>query len=466
MLKLSKISYSISGKPLFEDASATLPSGHKIGLVGRNGAGKTTLFRLLRAELALEGGHIELPKNARIGGVAQEVPSSEITLLDSVLSQDTERSDLLKEAETAKDAERIADIHARLADIEAWSAEARAASILNGLGFSQAQIAMPCSAFSGGWRMRVALAGVLFAAPDLLLLDEPTNYLDLEGALWLESYLMRYPHTVLVISHDRGLLNRSVTSILHLEDRKLTLYNTPYDGFAKTRAARIAAAQAVAKKQEARRAHLQSYVDRFRYKADKAKQAQSRLKAISKLEPISLPQEAALKRFTFPEPEELSPPILSIENGEAGYNGTPVLKKLDLRIDQDDRIALLGQNGQGKSTLAKLIADRLTPMAGRVVRSSKLRIGFFAQHQLDELRREETPFEHIKRLRPAKTPAQIRAILGGFGIGSEQADTTVQGLSGGQKARLSLLIATLDAPHLLILDEPTNHLDIESREAL
>lgn len=466
MLKLSKISYSISGKPLFEDASATLPSGHKIGLVGRNGAGKTTLFRLLRAELALEGGHIELPKNARIGGVAQEVPSSEITLLDSVLSQDTERSDLLKEAETAKDAERIADIHARLADIEAWSAEARAASILNGLGFSQAQIAMPCSAFSGGWRMRVALAGVLFAAPDLLLLDEPTNYLDLEGALWLESYLMRYPHTVLVISHDRGLLNRSVTSILHLEDRKLTLYNTPYDGFAKTRAARIAAAQAVAKKQEARRAHLQSYVDRFRYKADKAKQAQSRLKAISKLEPISLPQEAALKRFTFPEPEELSPPILRIENGEAGYNGTPVLKKLDLRIDQDDRIALLGQNGQGKSTLAKLIADRLTPMAGRVVRSSKLRIGFFAQHQLDELRREETPFEHIKRLRPVKTPAQIRAILGGFGIGSEQADTTVQGLSGGQKARLSLLIATLDAPHLLILDEPTNHLDIESREAL
>ncbi len=466
MLKISNISYSVEGRSLFDGASATIPDGHKVGLVGRNGTGKTTLFRLIRAELALEGGSLSLPSQAQIGGVAQEVPSNEVSLIDTVLAAHSERASLLAEAETATDPIRIADIQTRLSDIDAWSAEARAASILKGLGFDREKQAMPCSAFSGGWRMRIALAGVLFAQPDLLLLDEPTNYLDLEGAIWLESYLAKYPHTVIIISHDRGLLNRSVGSILHLEDRKLTLYNGAYDTFAKTRAARLATAEAEAKKQAARRAHLQSYVDRFRYKADKARQAQSRLKAIARLEPITRPQEAALRRFSFPEPEELSPPILRVEDGIVGYDGTAVLSKLDLRIDQDDRIALLGQNGEGKSTLAKLISDRLTPMAGRVVRSSKLRIGYFAQHQVDELHVDETPLDHIRRLRPSKTPAQIRAILGGFGIGAEQAKTLVGRLSGGQKARLSLLLATLDAPHMLILDEPTNHLDIESREAL
>lgn len=466
MLKISNISYSVEGRPLFDGASATIPDGHKVGLVGRNGTGKTTLFRLIRAELALEGGSLSLPSRAQIGGVAQEVPSNEVSLIDTVLAAHSERASLLAEAETATDPIRIADIQTRLSDIDAWSAEARAASILKGLGFDREKQAMPCSAFSGGWRMRVALAGVLFAQPDLLLLDEPTNYLDLEGAIWLESYLAKYPHTVIIISHDRGLLNRSVGSILHLEDRKLTFYNGAYDTFAKTRAARLATAEAEAKKQAARRAHLQSYVDRFRYKADKARQAQSRLKAIARLEPITRPQEAALRRFSFPEPEELSPPILRVEDGIVGYDGTAVLSKLDLRIDQDDRIALLGQNGEGKSTLAKLISDRLTPMGGRVVRSSKLRIGYFAQHQVDELHIDETPLDHIRRLRPSKTPAQLRAILGGFGIGAEQAETLVGRLSGGQKARLSLLLATLDAPHMLILDEPTNHLDIESREAL
>ena len=466
MLKISNISYSVEGRPLFDGASATIPDGHKVGLVGRNGTGKTTLFRLIRAELALEGGSLSLPSRAQIGGVAQEVPSNEVSLIDTVLAAHSERASLLTEAETATDPIRIADIQTRLSDIDAWSAEARAASILKGLGFDREKQAMPCSAFSGGWRMRVALAGVLFAQPDLLLLDEPTNYLDLEGAIWLESYLAKYPHTVIIISHDRGLLNRSVGSILHLEDRKLTFYNGAYDTFAKTRAARLATAEAEAKKQAALRAHLQSYVDRFRYKADKARQAQSKLKAIARLEPITRPQEAALRRFRFPEPEELSPPILRVEDGIVGYDGTAVLSKLDLRIDQDDRIALLGQNGEGKSTLAKLISDRLKPMAGRVVRSSKLRIGYFAQHQLDELHIDETPLDHIRRLRPSKTPAQLRAILGGFGIGAEQAETLVGRLSGGQKARLSLLLATLDAPHMLILDEPTNHLDIESREAL
>ena len=466
MIKLEDISYSVAGRPLVEHASAAIPTGHKVGLVGRNGTGKTTLFRVIRGEIALETGAITIPKGARIGGVAQEVPSNHVSLIDSVLACDTERAALMSEADTATDPTRIADIQTRLADIDAWSAEGRASSILKGLGFDIDKQSMPCSAFSGGWRMRVALAGVLFSQPDLLLLDEPTNYLDLEGAIWLETYLAKYPHTVIIVSHDRGLLNRAVGGILHLEDKKLTFYQGNYDTFARTRAARLAVAESEAKKQDARRAHLQSYVDRFRAKADKAKQAQSRLKAIARMEPISRPQEAALRRFTFPNPEELAPPILRLDGAVAGYGDHVVLRNLDLRIDQDDRIALLGQNGEGKSTLSKLIADRLAPIAGDVVRSSKLRIGYFAQHQVDELHLDETPLDHIRRLRGGKTPAQLRAILGGFGIGAEQADTKVGQLSGGQKARLSLLLATLDAPHMLILDEPTNHLDIESREAL
>ncbi|MFD0979778.1 ABC-F family ATP-binding cassette domain-containing protein [Tropicimonas aquimaris] len=466
MLKLTDISYSVEGRPLIEHATAVIPTGHKVGVVGRNGTGKTTLFRLIRGELTLETGSIEVPRGARIGGVSQEVPGNEVSLLDTVLAADTERAALMAEAETATDAARIAEVQTRLADIDAWSAEARASSILRGLGFEPEEQAMPCSAFSGGWRMRVALAAVLFSQPDLLLLDEPTNYLDLEGALWLETYLTRYPHTVLIVSHDRALLNRSVGAILHLEDRKLTLYQGPYDTFAETRAARLAAAESEARKQEARRAHLQSYVDRFRYKADKARQAQSRLKMIARMKPISTPQEAALRRFTFPEPEELPPPIIATEGAAVGYGETTVLSRLSLRIDQDDRIALLGRNGEGKSTLSKFLAGRLEAQKGRITRSGKLRVGYFAQHQVDELYVDETPLEHLRRLRPDEAPAKLRARLGGFGIGAEQADTTVGRLSGGQKARLSLMLATLDAPHLLILDEPTNHLDIESREAL
>ncbi|MFV0360623.1 ABC-F family ATP-binding cassette domain-containing protein [Tropicimonas sp.] len=466
MLKLSDISYSVEGRPLIEHASAVIPTGHKVGLVGRNGTGKTTLFRLIRGELALETGTIEVPRGARIGGVAQEVPGNEVSLLDTVLAADTERATLLAEAETATAPARIAEVQMRLADIDAWSGEARAASILRGLGFAPDEQALPCSAFSGGWRMRVALAAVLFAEPDLLLLDEPTNYLDLEGALWLENYLKRYPHTVLIVSHDRALLNRSVGAILHLEDRKLTLYHGPYDTFAETRAARLAAAEAERRKQDARRAHLQSYVDRFRYKADKARQAQSRLKMIARMKPISTPQEAALRRFSFSGPEELSPPIIATEGAALGYGERTVLSRLSLRIDQDDRIALLGRNGEGKSTLSKFLAGRLEVQKGRITRANRLRVGYFAQHQVDELYVDETPIDHLRRLRPDRAPGQLRTILGGFGIGAEQAETVVGRLSGGQKARLSLMLATLDAPHLLILDEPTNHLDIESREAL
>ncbi|WP_054009111.1 ABC-F family ATP-binding cassette domain-containing protein [Cypionkella psychrotolerans] len=466
MLKIEDITYSVEGRPLFEGASATIPTGHKVGLVGRNGAGKTTLFRLIKKELALESGDISMPSRARIGGVAQEVPSSSTSLIDTVLAADTERAALLLESETAHDPHRIAEIQHRLNDIDAWSAEGRAANILKGLGFDTEAQQRPCSDFSGGWRMRVALAGVLFAQPDYLLLDEPTNYLDLEGALWLESYLQKYPHTVLIISHDRGLLNRSVTGILHLDNKKLTYWSGPYDQFARQVAERRSVLQAEARKQADKRAHLQAFVDRFKAKASKAAQAQSRVKMLEKMETITAPEDAKKVVFTFPVPEELSPPIINMEGVAVGYGGPPILKKLSLRIDQDDRIALLGRNGEGKSTLSKLLAGKLVACEGKMVQSSKLRIGYFAQHQVDELHIDETPLQHVMRLRPAEGQPRLRARLAGFGLMADQAETAVGRLSGGQKARLSLLLATIDAPHLLILDEPTNHLDMESREAL
>ncbi|MFT5000102.1 MAG: ATP-binding cassette subfamily F protein 3 [Planctomycetota bacterium] len=466
MLRISDITFSVQGRQLFEGASAVIPTGHKVGFVGRNGTGKTTLFNLITEQLVLEDGSISVPKGARIGGVAQEAEVSEMSLLDTVLEADTERTSLLAEAETATDPIRIGDIHGRLADIDAYSAESRAASILSGLGFDQAAQALPCSEFSGGWRMRVALAGVLFAQPEILLLDEPTNYLDLEGTIWLEAYLAKYPHTVLVISHDRELLNRSVNAILHLENRKLTLWTGGYDQFDKLRREKQEQASAAKKRQDARRDHMQSYVDRFRYKASKAKQAQSRLKMIEKMPVISLDGEGATIAFNFPSPEELAPPIVKLEDVTVGYDGQAVLRNLDLRIDQDDRIALLGANGQGKSTLSKLLAGKLEAMSGNIHASSKLRIGYFAQHQVDELKLDETPIQHMRRLRPGETPGRLRSRLAAGGLGAEQAETLVGKLSGGQKSRLSLLIATIDAPHILILDEPTNHLDIQSREAL
>ncbi|KIT17849.1 ABC-F family ATP-binding cassette domain-containing protein [Jannaschia aquimarina] len=466
MLRINDLAYSVAGRPLLEGASVTVPSGHKVGIVGRNGTGKTTLFRLIRGELTPDAGEISLPERARVGGVAQEAKADDRTLVETVLSHDTERAALMAEAETATDPGRIADVQARLTDIDAWSAEARAATILAGLGFDEAAQVRRTRDFSGGWRMRVALAGVLFSAPDLLLLDEPTNYLDLEGALWLEQYLAGYPHTVLIISHDRGLLNRAVGHILHLEDKRLTLYTGGYDTFARTRAERRAVQAAEAAKQEVRRAHLQSFVDRFKAKASKAKQAQSRVKMLERMETIRAPEDAARTVFTFPEPEQLAPPILRMEGASVGYDGPPVLRRLDLRIDQDDRIALLGRNGEGKSTLSKALVGELQAAEGRRHASSKLRIGYFAQHQVDALHLDETPLDHLRRERPDEAPAKLRARLATFGLGADHAEVEVGRLSGGQKARLSLLLGTLDAPHLLILDEPTNHLDIESREAL
>ncbi|WP_296424984.1 ABC-F family ATP-binding cassette domain-containing protein [Yoonia sp.] len=466
MLKISDITYSVEGRTLVEHATVTIPTGHKVGLVGRNGSGKTTLFRIIRGEMVLDTGSVTIPRGWKIGGVSQEVPGNEVSLIDTVLRADQEREALLAEAETATDPERIAEVQTRLADIEAWSAEARAATILKGLGFTHEEQQMPCSAFSGGWRMRVALAAVLFSEPDLLLLDEPTNYLDLEGALWLEAYLVKYPHTVLIVSHDRELLNRSVGGILHLEEKGLIYYTGTYDMFAKQRAQTRALMASAAKKQDAKRQHLQAFVDRFKAKASKAKQAQSRVKALEKMETIRAPEDAARTVFTFPEPEELSPPIIATEAAAVGYGTTIVLHDLNLRIDQDDRIALLGRNGEGKSTLSKMLSGRLDVAHGKMTLSNKLRIGFFAQHQVDELFIDETPLQHLMRERAHEGQAKLRARLAGFGLGADQAETEVGRLSGGQKARLSLLLATLPAPHLLILDEPTNHLDIESREAL
>ena len=466
MLSLSKLYYAIEGKPLFENASAMIPTGHKVGIVGRNGTGKTTLFKLIKGDIALDGGTIDMPSYFRIGGVEQEAPASDSSLLETVLMADEERDALLQEAETATDANRIAEIYQRLGDIDAYSAEARASAILSGLGFDHEAQLRPCHEFSGGWRMRVALGAVLFSRPDLLLLDEPTNYLDLEGAYWLEQFLAKYQQTALIISHDRELLNRSVTGILHLSQHDLTYYTGSYDQFDAERRAKLEQLDSMKRKQDAQRAHIQSFVDRFRAKASKARQAQSRLKQLEKMQPIAAISENAVAGFSFPTPAALRPPLITIEKGQVGYDGKAILSQLHLRLDSDDRIALLGANGEGKSTLSKLIADRLPLMAGDMAKSSKLRVGFFAQHQLDELVEGDSAYQHIVRLRPEESEKHLRTKLGGAGFNNDIVDMPVEKLSGGQKARLLMLIATIDAPHILILDEPTNHLDIESREAL
>ena len=466
MLTIQGLSFRIDGKLLFSEASALIPAGHKIGIVGRNGSGKTSLFKLIKGDWHPEGGSITVPGHYRIGSVEQEAPATDHSLLETVLAADEERASLLAEAETAEAADRIAYIHQRLADIQSHSAEARAATILHGLGFDMAAQKQPCHEFSGGWRMRVALAAILFAAPDLLLLDEPTNYLDLEGAVWLEQFLARYSHTALIISHDRQLLNRSVDSILYLSEGRLSLHNGGYDQFDAERKARLANSLSAQRKQEAQRAHIQSFIDRFRAKATKARQAQSRLKMLERLQPVQAISEQRVAPISFPQPDEISPPVLQVESGQLGYHGKAVLSGLNLRLDGDDRIALLGANGEGKSTLSKLIAGRLQLMAGQEHRARKLKVGYFAQHQMDELRAEDSAFDHLRRAYPELPDSQIRSKLGAAGFSAELADVPTGRLSGGQKARLLLFLATLDAPHILILDEPTNHLDIESRDAL
>ena len=468
MLHINDLSYRIEGRLLFEHTSARIPARHKAGLVGRNGVGKTTLLRLISGEISPDDGNIRTPKNASMSLVSQEAPGGPESLLETVLAADVERARLLQDAQTAHEPERIADIHTRLSDIGAHSAPARAAAILSGLGFSQAEQQRPCSEFSGSWRMRVALASALFAAPDILLLDEPSNYLDLEGTLWLENFLKGYPHTLLIVSHDRDLLNSAVTSILHLSQGKLTLYAGGYDAFEKMRREQQRLHSKLKKKQDDQRRHLEAFVERFRYKATKARQAQSRVKALEKMRPIAAQVNERVTGFRFPSPEKsLGNPLVRLEEVSAGYApGAPVLSGLELRLDEDDRIGLLGANGNGKSTLAKLLAGRLEPLSGKRGCSKKMIAGYFAQHQLDELNPARSPYDHIAELMPEASEAKKRAHLGQLGFSKATADTLSGDLSGGEKARLLFALAAFTGPHLLILDEPTNHLDVDSREAL
>lgn len=467
MLTISNLTYRIAGRTILEGASATIPQGWKVGVVGINGAGKSTLFKLITGDLQLDGGDIQLSDRATMGIVRQDIPDSDTPLLDIVLEADTERTALMKAAETEEDPYKLSDIYERLMDKDAYAAPAKASAILAGLGFREAQLAQPISAFSGGWRMRVALAAALFQQPDFLLLDEPTNHLDLEAIMWLESYLADYPHTVMIISHDRELLNTCADHILHVDDKKLTLYTGTYDTFERERAEKRASQQKLHEKQSAQRAHMQAFIDRFKAKASKAKQAQSRLKMLEKMDVVDAVMAERTVKFTFPNPEDLTPPLFTMDKVDVGYTaGHPILKGLNEQIDMDDRIALLGANGNGKSTLIKLIAGKLAPMGGDVRKSSKLRIGYFSQHQTDELDVHATPYLEMARKMPGKKEADVRAVLGKFGFSKPLSDNTISSLSGGEKARLLFALMSHDAPHLLLLDEPTNHLDMDAREGL
>ena len=468
MLSITNISVRIAGRLLIDNSSAQIVPGRRVGFVGRNGVGKSTLFSAIRGELPTETGTITIPPRWRVGSLAQEAPDGPESLIEVVLKADLERDALLREAETAHDPHRIAEIQTRLVDIGAHSAPARAASILSGLGFSTADQARSCSEFSGGWRMRVALAATLFSAPDLLLLDEPTNYLDLEGTLWLEDHLANYPRTVIVISHDRDLLDTSVDQILHLDRGKLTLYKGSYSSFEEQRATREMLDAKHARRQADERKRLQAFVDRFKAKASKARQAQSRVKMLERMKPVTALVTQDVREISFPNPEKtLSPPIIAVDNVSVGYDPKqPVLDRVTLRIDTDDRIALLGSNGNGKSTLVKLLAGKLAPFSGQVTRADKLSVGYFAQHQVDELNLDGSPYDHVRRLMPDAPETKVRGRTGAIGFSGKAGDTLVRSLSGGEKARLLLGLATFFGPNMIILDEPTNHLDIDSRAAL
>ena len=465
LLVISGAVIRLGGRALLDGADLTIDPGRRIGLVGRNGAGKSTLLRAIAGEVALDGGEMRRAARVRVATVAQEAPSGEESLIATVLRGDPERLALLDEAERAAP-ERLSEIHERLRAIGAEAAPARAAAILSGLGFDEAAQARPVSSYSGGWRMRVALATALFAAPDLLLLDEPTNHLDLEATLWLESWLARFPGAALIVSHDRGLLDRAAQAIAHLDRGRITVTPGGFEEFVRIRTERAAQLASAAERIARERAHIQRFVDRFRYKASKARQAQSRLKALERLPVIETVVEDAPTRFAFPEPARIAPPILALERVAVGYDGTPVLRNLSLTVDMDDRIALLGANGNGKSTLARLLAGRLEPLAGEVRRGPRLRVGYFAQHQMDELAAELSPLAQLARVLPRASETQLRAQLARFGLDADRAETPAASLSGGEKARLLLALATREAPQLLILDEPTNHLDIDAREAL
>ena len=466
MLQIENLVFNGWGRRFFDSASVSIPDGAKVGLVGRNGVGKTTLFKVITGELSHDSGEISLPKNARVASVDQEHPASPVSLLDTILAADVERERLNAELETAPP-ERLGEIYDRLIEIDADSAPARASEILSGLGFSNDDLKRPMAEFSGGWRMRVALVAALFAEPDLLLLDEPTNYLDLEGALWLEARLRKYPHTALIISHDRELLTNSVNSILHLHDGKLDLYTGGYDSFERQRAEKARLQAAARAKQEAERAHIQSFIDRFRAKASKAAQAQSRIKRLAKMAPITAAVDERVMPFILPSPEKkMAPPLMQFDHVSVGYDGKPVLRDLNLRLDVDDRIGLLGVNGAGKSTFAKLVAGALPALSGQIKKDGRIKVGWFHQHQIEALDPIDTPLDIIRRERPDDSESARRSRLAQFGLDFDKQETTVENLSGGERARLLLNLVAMTAPHLLILDEPTNHLDIDSRRAL
>ena len=473
MLHINDLTYRIEGRPLFEQATLAINQGDKVGLVGRNGTGKSTLFRLIKGEVSPDDGDINIRKNMKLGVVDQEVPSGPQSLIETVLDADKERKALLAESETATDPMRIAAIHTRLSDISAYSAEARAGAILSGLGFSAQEQLKPCSDFSGGWRMRVALAAMLFAQPDILLLDEPTNYLDVEGAVWLEAHIRKYPGTTFVISHDRDFLNTAVTHIAHLRGGKLFSYTGNYDNFERQLAERNRLDMALMAKQEEERRHLEAFVNRFKAKASKAKQAQSRVKKLAKMKPVATIVSDPIAPISLPGPERaLSPPIVRFDNVALGYDDLVVLRNVNQRIDPDDRIGILGKNGQGKSTFAKAIMGHLEPLPqdpanpGFIRRNKKLRIGYFAQHQIDALNPKSSAYDHVVELMPDATEAQRRARLASFGLGVKNAETPAGDLSGGEKARLLFSLIGFHKPHLLVLDEPANHLDIDSRAEL
>ncbi|MCG2839793.1 ATP-binding cassette domain-containing protein [Sandaracinobacter sp. RS1-74] len=467
MLNINGITVRLGGRTIIDKASAALPGKSRIGLIGRNGAGKSTLMKVMMGFIDPDEGKLEMPRGTRIGYIAQEAPDGETTPIDLVLAADTERAALMAESESCEDMDRFGEIHERLMAIDAYSAPSRAARILVGLGFDEEMQNRPLASYSGGWKMRAALAALLFSEPDLLLLDEPSNHLDLEATMWLENFLKSYPGMMVVISHERDLLNNVVDAILHLEGGKVTLYTGGYDSFERQRAERLAQQAAARAAQDAQRAKLQDYIARNSARASTAKQAQSRQKALAKMQPIAALVEDPSLSFDFPSPEEMKPPMITMDMAAVGYEaGKPILTKLNLRVDPDDRLALLGRNGNGKTTLARLLAGQLPPMEGEIHAPGKLKVGYFTQYQVEELDGSDTPLEHMTRQMQGATPGAVRAQLGRFGFSGPRATQKVSEMSGGERARLALALITRDAPHLLILDEPTNHLDVDTREAL